>query len=62
MFIPRSGEDFLGRPLNVLLLDYTLLTVVKPLGHPEVLLTVLLGSHVRSPRAQAEQAESRHMP
>ena len=31
MFIPSSGEDFLGRPLNVLLLDYTLLTAVKSL-------------------------------
>ena len=31
MLIPRSGEDFLDRPLNVLLLDWALLTVAQSL-------------------------------
>ena len=31
MLIPRSGEDFLDGPLNVLLLDWALLTVAQSL-------------------------------
>lgn len=32
MLIPRSGEDFVDRPLNVLSLDWTLVTAAKASG------------------------------
>ena len=47
MLIPRLGEDFVDRPLNVLLLDEALLTITKSLW--TTCLTSLLLSRKRFP-------------